>query len=258
MSDIHGCFNEFQEMLEKITFSDADQLIIAGDYIDRGTQNVQMLRWIDNAPDNVMLLKGNHDAEFAMCVDIMCRVIAQNDMRIEDIDSKKLYGVYSYVKDEMSADLFDYYGTMEKLITEDNVSLSDLIRWMQLIDDMPYFFKLRINGILHVVVHAGYLTDEKMEKRDKEKYPEKESFYIYAREDALKINGLKDAVVISGHTPTIAGGVFGTSGNVFEYRNPINNVTHYDIDCGIAYRSDKYPNAKLACIRLEDKKQYYI
>ena len=64
MSDIHGCYDEFQQMLEKIHFSDRDLLICAGDYIDRGTKNYEMMSWISNAPENVVFVRGNHDEEF--------------------------------------------------------------------------------------------------------------------------------------------------------------------------------------------------
>ena len=65
MSDIHGCYDDFIAMLDQIKFSESDQLILAGDYIDRGSQSFEMLKWIENAPDNVLLIKGGHEAEFA-------------------------------------------------------------------------------------------------------------------------------------------------------------------------------------------------
>ena len=34
ISDIHGCYNEFLSMLEKIYFSESVHLVLAGDYID--------------------------------------------------------------------------------------------------------------------------------------------------------------------------------------------------------------------------------
>ncbi len=36
ISGIQGCYKEFRSMLEKIRFSESDNLILAGDYIDRG------------------------------------------------------------------------------------------------------------------------------------------------------------------------------------------------------------------------------
>ena len=71
MSDIHGCYDEFQQMLEKIHFNNRDLLICAGDYIDRGTKNYEMMSWISNAPENVVFVRGNHDEEFLTNIRIM-------------------------------------------------------------------------------------------------------------------------------------------------------------------------------------------
>lgn len=43
ISDIHGCFNEFQDMLKLINFQKEDELYILGDIIDRGPQSAEML-----------------------------------------------------------------------------------------------------------------------------------------------------------------------------------------------------------------------
>lgn len=64
MSDLHGCFDELNAMLAKIGFSDQDKLILAGDYIDRGSQNYEMLCWMEQVPQNILLLRGNHEEEF--------------------------------------------------------------------------------------------------------------------------------------------------------------------------------------------------
>ena len=52
MSDLHGCFDELNAMLAKIGFSDQDKLILAGDYIDRGSQNYEMLCWMEHVPES--------------------------------------------------------------------------------------------------------------------------------------------------------------------------------------------------------------
>lgn len=76
ISDIHGCYTEFMQMLEKIKFDPKkDELIIAGDIIDRGPENLQMLRYMESKPESVMFLMGNHDYDFiGYCrgVEIMC------------------------------------------------------------------------------------------------------------------------------------------------------------------------------------------
>ncbi|MDY3015250.1 MAG: metallophosphoesterase [Evtepia sp.] len=60
MSDLHGERDRFQQMLERIAFSEEDHLYIIGDVIDRGKEGVELLEQIMEAP-NMTLLLGNHE-----------------------------------------------------------------------------------------------------------------------------------------------------------------------------------------------------
>lgn len=61
ISDIHGCYDEFMELLEQIKFNPAnDTLYILGDAIDRGDRPVDCLRYIKHAK-SVHMLMGNHE-----------------------------------------------------------------------------------------------------------------------------------------------------------------------------------------------------
>ena len=61
MTDIHGCFDEFQAMLKKIKFNpEKDELIIAGDIVDRGPQSYEMLQYMESNPKGVTFIIGNH------------------------------------------------------------------------------------------------------------------------------------------------------------------------------------------------------
>ena len=257
MSDIHGCYNKFISMLDKIKFGDNDQLILAGDYIDRGTQNIEMLKWIKNAPDNILLVKGNHDIEFAECIDIISAVIKKYNIDDENIKGQKLIKICQLFKETFNNDMFDYYGTLKQLFEKEDVNFEDLIKWKQIIDDMPYYYKLSVNGKKCIIVHAGYISDSNYELV-KDKYENKESFYIYSREDSLYYSGLKNTIIVSGHTPTVASGKFYNNGNICKHVDSKNNCIFYNIDCGISYRSSKCQEAKLACIRLDDEKVYYV
>ena len=46
-------------------------------------------------------------------------------------------------------------------------------------------------------------------------------------------------------------------GNVFRFYDKKKDCIFYDIDCGCVFRN-RQVNAKLACIRLEDEKIFYI
>ena len=44
ISDIHGCYNEYMELLQKINFSDTDELYVLGDAIDRGPEPIRVYK----------------------------------------------------------------------------------------------------------------------------------------------------------------------------------------------------------------------
>ena len=44
MSDLHGEYDKYLAMLKKIKFSDADELYILGDVVDRGKKPVEILQ----------------------------------------------------------------------------------------------------------------------------------------------------------------------------------------------------------------------
>lgn len=63
MSDIHGCYDKFIEMLNIINFSKDDELYILGDIFDRGDKPIEIIEYII-ANKNIHLLKGNHEKMF--------------------------------------------------------------------------------------------------------------------------------------------------------------------------------------------------
>ena len=180
MSDIHGCYDDMIKMLEQITFTDEDTLILAGDYIDRGSQSFEMLKWIESNPKNVIFLRGNHDEEFAYSIDLMYGFLSQNECSESSLDDTKL--IYELLrqlslKQGNGVIFFDHYGTIRELIEIEGVTLEE---------ELPY-----------------------------------------------------------------------NDGNVYKSYDEEMDCTFYDIDCGCASRNRR-SNAKLACLRLDDEKIFYV
>ncbi|MFR6589508.1 MAG: hypothetical protein ACLURV_04245 [Gallintestinimicrobium sp.] len=50
--------------------------------------------------------------------------------------------------------MFDHYGTLEELITEQCISMADLRRWADRMEAMPYFCRFSLPERECVVVHA--------------------------------------------------------------------------------------------------------
>ena len=63
MSDIHGMYDKFRDMINKIQLTNEDKLIIIGDIFDRGPEPLKILDYIVTH-DNIELLKGNHEQFF--------------------------------------------------------------------------------------------------------------------------------------------------------------------------------------------------
>ena len=255
ISDIHGCYDELLKMLEKIHFSSADKLIIAGDYIDRGDQSLEMLDWILDVPDNVVLLKGNHDAEFVDYVRFLDALKKQVDYEIDDDspdDTKKLYKDTRFTA-KIAWAMYDYYGTIRELIYEKDVSLNRLKKWSSALNDLSYLYETDINDKHFIIVHAGYVEKDKLFGQ-----PSVEYFYMYSREEAYYQGGKENSIIIAGHTPTISKKHdMYTGGKIFTYYNEKFNCTFYDIDCGAVFR-DSLGQGNMACLRLDDLEEFYL
>ena len=152
MSDLHGCFDELNAMLAKIGFSDQDKLILAGDHIDRGSQNYEMLCWMEQVPQNILLLRGNHEEEFLCYLELLLAVQEKRQLVIDESSSKDLEHLYQETKNLIEQHnrqteqirVFDHYGTLEELITEQCISMADLRRWAVRMEAMPYFCRFSL------------------------------------------------------------------------------------------------------------------
>ena len=268
MSDIHGCYSELMKMLEKIKFDPKkDELIIAGDIVDRGPENLQMLRYMESKPESVMFLMGNHDYDFiGYCrgVEIMCDkgdgecckpseayLHRKNYKPSEAYHHKKYYDYFS-----------DDYGTVRKLISDHSeLELEDFRRWKTIIGEFPYYLKRIIGGKNYIIVHAGYIEAVDFYRDLRFLYCNGiNEFFIWARDEGIQYGGAKDSTIIFGHTPTIfTDEFFYNGGKVWYHENPKINCRFFNIDCGLVYgKYDGVHNTNLACIRLEDEKVFYL
>ena len=60
IGDIHGCFTELHELLNKAGILDDDLIIALGDIVDRGPDSAQVLDFFSNNPSRLSLM-GNHE-----------------------------------------------------------------------------------------------------------------------------------------------------------------------------------------------------
>jgi serine/threonine protein phosphatase 1 len=60
IGDIHGCYDELQELLDTVGLGSDDQIICIGDMVDRGPKPEEVLRFFRDTP-NALSIMGNHE-----------------------------------------------------------------------------------------------------------------------------------------------------------------------------------------------------
>ena len=61
VSDLHGCYDLYRQLLDKLDLEEQDTLYVLGDALDRGPEGFQILSDMASRPQVVGLL-GNHEA----------------------------------------------------------------------------------------------------------------------------------------------------------------------------------------------------
>ena len=87
ISDIHGQYGMFIELLDKIQFQNTDTLYVLGDILDRGSHPIKTLMKLMEMP-NVICIVGNHEYMALECLEFLMKEIT--DMSIEELDEKML------------------------------------------------------------------------------------------------------------------------------------------------------------------------
>ena len=60
VGDIHGCYDEFQALLDKAGLTEGDAIVSVGDCVDRGPDTPAVLAFFQKMP-NAFLIMGNHE-----------------------------------------------------------------------------------------------------------------------------------------------------------------------------------------------------
>lgn len=229
MSDIHGEYSKFTEMLSLINFSDNDTLFILGDMVDRGSKPLEVLLDVMSRP-NVFAIMGNHEL-------LMLDVLYQLDTEIteesisEITDSDILEEFLEWMKNGGKPTLAGY----QKLSPEQKEAV------LEYLGELPYYETVDVGDKSFVLVHAGLSG-----------FDIKKPLLHYTAQELLmdradpyrKYYSEKNIYVIWGHTPVL---YYHDKPEIYKV---CNNIL---IDCGACFEE-----GRLGCICLDDMKEYYV
>lgn len=227
MSDIHGRYDKFVKMLDKINFSEDDTLYILGDSVDRGEDGIAVLRDMAQR-ENVVPILGNHDFMAYNALKRLNVEITEDSIDAFDIDAMR--GVNEWLLNGGTP-------TMKAFSKLDKEEKEELLEY---IADMEVYEEVELNGKEYILVHAALGNFEK----DKPLWEYPLGDLIFGRMDYDRVY-FEDKYIVTGHIPTVMIDE--------DYRGRIlmkNN--HICIDCG-AFMLDT-----LGCLCLDTMEEYYV
>ena len=226
VSDIHGEYEAFLRLLEKIRFSADDTLYILGDLVDRGPRPMALIRDV-MARDNVIALAGNHD--FLACMFLKKLIYGG---RAEDVDERAMMDILLWQQDGGAPTLADFH----RLSVPERAEVVDWLR------DMELYCEIDVGDARYVLVHTG-LGENADPARDLDDYALED--YLFARPDYSRVC-FPDRYIVSGHTPTRLIPGHGGADTIYRANR------HIAIDCGCVF------GGNLAAICLDTGEEFYV
>lgn len=225
IADIHGCYTEFLELLEKIGFSDDDELFVLGDAMDRGPEPIKVIQDLMSRP-NVSYILGNHD-----------------DMMLQSLKKLAVDITEASLIDLSDDDIISYYHWLREggAVTEEQfrqLSHEERRDVLDFLECASNYEMIENDGKLYILAHAGIHNFDP----DKEMDEYSPSDFLWERMDYGKRYFPSDRIfLITGHTPTIM---------IREDQKPLVYQAngHIALDCGCVFGG----NLAVYCIETGD------
>lgn len=229
MSDLHGMYEKYKEMLDKIHFTKVDTLFILGDVCDRGEKPMEILVDMMQRP-NVYPVMGNHD-------NIALSLLRYLNVEITEKNCD------SYLNEEIMETLMLWQTEGGGKTMKSFRKLSDELKndVLDYLESFPNYETIDVYDRTYIMTHAGlgnYRPDKKLSE-----YTEQE---LLETRDILRGApfGEEKVYLITGHTPTF----------VYSGKPEIIREGHQImIDCGAVFEG-----GRLACLCLDTGEEFYV
>lgn len=225
MSDIHGNYTAFKQMLKEINFTDDDLLYIVGDLVDYGSESMELVCDVSMRA-NVYAIVGEHDFEALRMLSGFAKMLESGAAP----DPAFAAAMKEWVVDGGAA-------TLEGFRALDADMREGVLDYLS---DMALFEEITVKNADYLLVHAGirnFTEDVVLDDLSPEDF-------IYEGLDPER-EYYEDKTVIVGHVHTSElpdadpDMIYYGNGSIF-------------MDCG----SDK--NGTIGCLCLDNGKEYYV
>lgn len=222
VSDLHGCYDKYTKLLERLHMTSDDSLYILGDIVDRGSRGMKiLLALIDR--ENVFSCRGNHDYS----AQVLLRNFAlPNDGCFAD-ELEEAFRLW--LSDGGST-------TYEEFLKLDESKQRAVLRYL---GSLLVYKKLTVGGQKFFLAHT---IPGKAKMLDIPNW--KNSDFIMGEPEYEKMY-FEDMLTVTGHTPT---GFIDPeyTGQIWKGNN------HIAIDCGAVFGNP------LGCICLDTMEEIYV
>ena len=221
-SDIHGCYDKYMALLERLQLTDGDTLYLLGDFVDRGDGSMKVVLDLPSH-QNVVCLRGNHD--HAAYILLKHFAIPNDGYGADDLTEK----FQLWLSD-------GGYATYEAFLELGEAQQRHALTFLH---SLRLREEILVNGQKY---HLSHTVPEKRRMRQIETCgladcivgePEYEQRYF------------KDTVLVTGHTPTsFIDPAY--AGRIWKGNN------HIAVDCGAVF------GKPLGCICLDTMEEIYV
>lgn len=223
MSDLHGRYDKYTEMIEKIGLKDSDSLYIDGDICDKGPESMKIMK--------DAMMRCNVFPVIGDCDYRALRMLSAMESEKSKNDPAYIKSFAAWLKDGGMPTVTEF----RSLSDEEKSDILDYIR-----EEFVAYDEVSAPSGDYVLVHAGLPGFSEGMHPDSYRVTD-----IISCKSDFSREYFKDKILITGHTPTFK--LNESNRNTIYRRNG-----QIGIDCGLA------EGGVLGCLRLDDNSEFYV
>ena len=143
VSDIHGCYDKYIQLLRRLDLKDSDTLYVLGDMIDRGPDGLKILLDMSMRP-NIVPFLGNHEYAALTCLPWLVEELTEENTE-PDVLLWRLKSTQGWISDGGDKTV----AAFRRLSPDVRQDVLDIL------EDLTVYEETEAGGREFVLVHAG-------------------------------------------------------------------------------------------------------